>query len=191
MEQGGYTLMTPLFMIGGLLVAILVYIWSLYNGFITLKAQIEEAWSQIDVQLKRRMDLIPNLVASVKGYAKHEKSVFENVTKARSALMKAETPETMAKANDALSGALKSLFAVAENYPQLRANENFLGLQRELSDTEDKVAYARQFYNSTVMDYNVKVKVFPNAIIANMFSFKEQPFFKATEEERKGVKVEF
>ena len=165
--------------------------WSLYNGFVTLKAQIEEEWSQIDVQLKRRIDLIPNLVESVKGYAKHEKSVFENVTKARSALMKADTPETMAKASDTLTGALKSLFAVAENYPQLRANENFLQLQRELSDTEDKVAYARQFYNSTVMDYNVKVRVFPNALIANAFGFKEQPFFKANEEERQGVKVEF
>jgi LemA protein len=183
--------MQSLLIPGLVLTIVLVYVWSLYNGFITLKAQIEEAWSQIDVQLKRRLDLIPNLVSSVKGYAKHEKSVFENVTKARSSLMKAETPESMAKANDALTGALKSLFAVAESYPQLRANENFLQLQRELSDTEDKVAYARQFYNSTVMDYNVKVRVFPNAIIANAFSFKEQPFFKATEEERKGVKVEF
>jgi len=178
-------------LIGGLIVVALLYLWSLYNGFVTLKAQIEEAWSQIDVQLKRRIDLIPNLVESVKGYAKHEKSVFENVTKARSALMKADTPETMAKASDTLTGALKSLFAVAEAYPQLRANENFLQLQRELSDTEDKVAYARQFYNSTVMDYNVKVRVFPNALIANAFGFKEQPFFKATDEEKKGVKVEF
>lgn len=183
--------MTPLLIIIGLVVLILVFVWSLYNGFVTLKAQIEEAWSQIDVQLKRRLDLIPNLVSSVKGYAKHEKSVFENVTKARSSLMKAETPGEMAKANDALTGALKSLFAVAEAYPQLRANENFLQLQKELSDTEDKVAYSRQFYNSTVMDYNVKVRVFPNSIIANAFAFKEQPFFKATEEERKGVKVEF
>ena len=183
--------MTSLLLVGGGIAAIVIYIWTLYNGFITLKAQIEEAWSQIDVQLKRRLDLIPNLVSSVKGYAKHEKSVFENVTKARSSLMKAETPEGMAKANDQLTGALKSLFAVAEAYPQLRANENFLGLQKELSDTEDKVAYARQFYNSTVMDYNVKVRVFPNALVANAFSFKEQPFFKATDEERKGVKVEF
>lgn len=183
--------MPTLFIIGGLGVVVLIYIWSMYNGFVTLKAQIEEAWSQIDVQLKRRTDLIPNLVESVKGYAKHEKSVFENVTKARSALMKAETPEKMAKANDQLSGALKSLFAVAENYPQLRANENFLQLQKELSDTEDKVAYARQFYNSTVMDYNVKVRVFPNSLVANAFSFTAQPFFNATEEEKKAVKVQF
>jgi LemA protein len=183
--------MSVAFIIGGIAVIILFYVWSMYNGFVTLKAQIEEAWSQIDVQLKRRTDLIPNLVESVKGYAKHEKSVFENVTKARSSLMKAETPEKMAKANDQLSGALKSLFAVAENYPQLRANENFLQLQKELSDTEDKVAYARQFYNSTVMDYNVKVRVFPNSLVANSFNFKAQPFFNATEEEKKAVNVQF
>jgi LemA protein len=183
--------MMTFYIIGGVGVLALVFLWSLYNTFVTLKARIEEAWSQIDVQLKRRTDLIPNLVESVKGYAKHEKSVFENVTKARSSLMKAETPGEMAKANDQLSGALKSLFAVAESYPQLRANENFLQLQKELSDTEDKVAYARQFYNSTVMEYNVKIRVFPNALIASAFAFKEQPFFNATEEERKGVKVQF
>jgi LemA protein len=183
--------MSPVLVLGGLVVVVLLYLWSLYNGFVTLKAQFEEAWSQIDVQLKRRIDLIPNIVESVKGYAKHEKSVFENVTKARSALMKADTPSTMAKASDALTGALKSLFAVAENYPQLRANENFLQLQKELSDTEDKIAYARQFYNSTVMDYNVKVRVFPNAIVANAFGFREQPFFKASEGEREAVKVQF
>lgn len=183
--------MQPFMIIGIALVLLIVFIWSLYNGLITMSTQIDEAWSQIDVQLKRRMDLIPNLVASVKGYAKHEKSVFENVTKARAALMKADTPEQMAKANDALSGALKSLFAVAENYPQLRANENFMQLQKELGDTEDKVAYSRQYYNSTVMDYNVKVKVFPNVLLAGAFGFKEKPFFKTDEEERKAVKVEF
>jgi len=183
--------MNALVIIGGLVVIVVGYIWSLYNGFVTLKAQIEEAWSQIDVQLKRRLDLIPNLVSSVKGYAKHEKSVFENVTKARSSLMSADSLEGKAKANDVLTGALGKLIAVAESYPQLRANENFVQLQKELSDTEDKVAYARQFYNSTVMDYNVKVRVFPNSVIANTFSFKEQPFFKATDEERKGIKVEF
>jgi len=183
--------MSPLLLGGGAVVLLILFVWSMYNSLVTLKAQIEEAWSQIDVQLKRRTDLIPNLVESVKGYAKHEKSVFENVTKARSSLMKAETPETMAKANDQLTGALKSLFAVAESYPQLRANENFLQLQKELSDTEDKVAYSRQFYNSNVMDYNVKVRLFPNSIIANAFNFKEQAFFTATDEERKNVKVQF
>jgi LemA protein len=183
--------MQPFLIIGIAVILLIIFIWGLYNSLITMVTQIEEAWSQIDVQLKRRTDLIPNLVASVKGYAKHEKTVFENVTKARSAMMKAESPEQMAKANDQLSGALKSLFAVAESYPQLRANENFLQLQKEIGDTEDKVAYSRQFYNSTVMDYNVKVKVFPNVILAGAFGFKEKPFFKTEEEERKSVKVEF
>ncbi|KKR78925.1 MAG: hypothetical protein UU25_C0027G0007 [Microgenomates group bacterium GW2011_GWB1_40_9] len=141
-----------IFYVLGAVVLIILFIWSLYNSLITMSTQIDEAWSQIDVQLKRRVDLIPNIVASVKGYAKHEKSVFENVTKARSAMMKAETPQAMAKASDGLSSALKSLFAVAENYPQLKANENFVQLQNQLSDTEDKIAYSRQFYNSTVTD---------------------------------------
>jgi len=183
--------MSPILIIGILVVLLVLFVWSLYNGLVTMKTQIDEAWSQIDVQLKRRTDLIPNLVASVKGYAKHEKSVFENVTKARSAMMGATSPQEKAKANDQLSGALKSLFAVAENYPQLKANENFLQLQQELGDTEDKVAYSRQFYNSTVMDYNVKVKVFPNVLLARAFGFIEKPFFKTDEEEKKAVKVEF
>jgi LemA protein len=147
--------------------------------------------SQIDVQLKRRADLIPNLVESVKGYAKHEKGVFEEVTKARSALMKAGSPGEKAAADNMLTGALKSLFAVAENYPNLRATENFQQLQKELSDTEDKVAYARQFYNNVVMEYNTKVAMFPNVILANMFGFKTEEFYEATEEERKKVDVKF
>ena len=175
----------------GILLLIVVYIWSLYNGLITASTQVSEAWSQIDVQLKRRMDLIPNIVESVKGYAKHEKSIFENVTKARSALMSAKSPDESAKANDMLSGALKNLFAVAENYPQLKANENFAQLQQELSDTEDKVAYSRQFYNSIVKDFNIKVKVFPNAIIASLFGFKEKSFFEVAEADRQAVKVQF
>lgn len=170
---------------------VVLYIWSLYNGLVTESTQIDEAWGQIDVQLKRRADLIPNLVESVKGYAKHEKTVFTEVTKARTALMKAETPADSAKANDMLTGALKSLFAVAEAYPQLKANENFVHLQKELSDTEDKVAYSRQFYNTQLMEYNLKVKVFPNTLFANMFGFKEKEFFKADEAERKSVKVNF
>lgn len=182
--------MTLLIIIAGIVLAVL-YIWYLYNGIITNATQIEEAWSQIDVQLKRRSDLIPNIMEAIKGYAKHEKSVFENVTKARSALTKADTPQKLAQANDSLSGALKTLFAVAENYPQLRSNENFLQLQRELSDTEDKVTYARQFYNSTVMDYNVRVRVFPNSLIASTFGFKEKEFFKTADEDRKSVKVKF
>lgn len=181
----------PMFLPIAIIVLLVGYVWWLYNGLVTGSAQIDEAWSQIDVQLKRRTDLIPNLVSTVKGYAKHEKSVFENVTKARSALMGATTPDKLAKANDQLTGALKSLFAVAENYPQLKANENFVQLQKELSDTEDKIAYSRQFYNSTVMDYNVKTRIFPNSLMAGALGFKPKEFFKTEEEERKSVKVEF
>lgn len=183
--------MSPIFIIGIAVVLLVLFIWSLYNGLITMSTQIDEAWSQIDVQLKRRVDLIPNIVSSVKGYAKHEKSVFENVTKARSAMMNAETPQSMAKASDGLSTALKSLFAVAENYPQLKANENFIQLQNQLTDTEDKIAYSRQFYNSTVTDFNVKVRVFPNTVIAGALGFKEKPFFKTEGAEREAVKVQF
>lgn len=180
-----------IFYVLGAVALIILFIWSLYNSLVTMSTQIDEAWSQIDVQLKRRVDLIPNIVTSVKGYAKHEKSVFENVTKARSAMMKAETPQSMAKASDGLSTALKSLFAVAENYPQLKANENFIQLQNQLTDTEDKIAYSRQFYNSTVTDFNVKVRVFPNTILAGALGFKEKPFFKTESAEREAVKVQF
>jgi LemA protein len=183
--------MNIFYVVIGVVVLAVLYIWSLYNGLITGSTQIDEAWGQIDIQLKRRADLIPNLVETVKGYAKHEKSVFAEVTKARSALMGAKTPGDSAKANDMLTGALKSLFAVAEAYPQLKANDGFIQLQKELSDTEDKVAYARQYYNTQLMEYNVKVKVFPNNMLAGTFGFKEKEFFKAEEAERKGVKVKF
>lgn len=177
--------------LGGAILLLVLYVWSLYNGLITMKTQIEEAWSQIDVQLKRRADLIPNIVETVKGYAKHEKGVFTEVTKARSALMGAKSMDSKAEASDMLTGALGKLFAIAENYPQLKANENFMQLQKELSDTEDKVAYSRQYYNSTVMDYNVKIKVFPNTLIAGPLGFGVKEFFGATDEERKSVKVTF
>lgn len=170
---------------------IVVYIWSTYNRLVILKTRIQEALSGIDIQLKRRIDLIPNLVETVKGYAKHEREVFQNVTKARSALMSAKTTEQKAAANDILTGALKSLFAVAEAYPQLRASENFSDLQRQLEDTEDKIAYSRQFYNSNVLDYNARIKVFPNNLLADMFKFSTETFFKAKEEERKKVEVKF
>ena len=183
--------MNPMYILIAIVVLIILYVWSLYNGLVTGSTEVDEAWAQIDVQLKRRTDLIPNLVETVKGYAKHEKSVFENVTKARSALMGAKTPGDSAKANDMLSGALKSLFAVAENYPQLKANENFMELQKELEDTEDKVAYARQFYNTQLMDYNVKVKTFPNVLLAGSFGFTQKQFFKVAEGEEKPVKVNF
>ncbi|MBP6882177.1 MAG: LemA family protein [Candidatus Levybacteria bacterium] len=171
--------------------AVLLYLWLTYNGLVTAKMRIAEALSHIDVQLKRRTDLIPNLIETVKGYAKHEKELLENITKARTSLMKASSTETKAKANNDLTDTLKSLFAVSENYPQLKANENFGKLQDELSDTENKIAASRQFYNSNVLDFNTKIATFPSSIIANLFSFKAAEFFAATEEERKSVKVAF
>ena len=170
---------------------ILVYLWFIYNSLVTARMHVSEAFSQIDVQLKRRTDLIPNLVETVKGYAKHEKDLFEKVTKERASLMSAKSVEEKAKVNNQLTDTLKSLFAVAENYPNLRASENFQKLQDELSDTENKIAYARQFYNSTVMDFNTKLSVFPTMIFGNMLGFKSAEFFAATEEEKKTVKVSF
>lgn len=175
----------------GIGVLLVVYIVGIYNKFVVLKARIQEAFSGIDVQLKRRTDLIPNLVSTVKGYAKHEKGVFENVTKARSGLMNANSIDEKAKANNMLTDALKTLFAVAENYPDLKASTNFQDLQRQLEDTEDKIAYSRQFYNSNVLAYNTSIKTFPGSIFANMFGFKPTEFFAATEEEKKEVKVKF
>ena len=183
--------MNPLFIIIIIAGIAIFYFWMLYNILITAKVRIQEALSHIDVQLKRRTDLIPNLLETVKGYAKHEKELLENITKARTSLMSAKTTHDKAEANNMLSDTLKSLFAVAENYPDLKANQNFGKLQDELSDTENKIAYSRQFYNSNVMDYNTKVAVFPNSIIANMFGFKAAEFFEAQEEERKPVKVSF
>lgn len=174
-----------------LAVLFVLYLVGTYNGFIVLRTRIKEAFSGIDVQLKRRSDLIPNLVETVKGYAKHEKSVFENVTKARSALIKAESPREKAEANNQLTQTLKTLFAVAEAYPQLQASGNFKDLQRQLEDTEDKIAYSRQFYNSNVLEYNTKVQVFPSNLIASIFAFKGEEFFEAGEEERKKVEVKF
>lgn len=183
--------MNTTYILLGAAILLAVYVIGTYNGFVVLVARLKEALSGIDVQLKRRADLIPNLVETVKGYAKHEKSVFENVTKARSALVKADSLADKAKADNMLSSALKSVFAVAEAYPQLQASSNFQDLQRQLEDTEDKVAYSRQFYNSNALDLNTKVKTFPTNVIANVFSFKEVEFFQATNEERKSVKVNF
>jgi LemA protein len=175
----------------GVAVFLVLFLIGTYNTLVVLKTRIKEALSGIDVQLKRRSDLIPNLVETVKGYAKHEKEVFENVTKARSSLMSAGSLSEKAAADNQLSGALKSLFAVAEAYPELKANTNFQDLQRQLEDTEDKVSYSRQFYNSNVLELNTKVQVFPSNLVATMFGFKEEPFFEATEEERKKVDVKF
>ena len=183
--------MNLLWIVLGVIALVVVYFWSLYNGLVSLKTQIDEAWSQIDIQLKRRADLIPNLVETVKGYAKHEKTVFSDVTKARSALMGARSLDKKAEANDMLTAALGKLIAVAEAYPQLKANENFTQLQKELSDTEDKVAYSRQYYNSVVNDYNIRIKTFPNTLFNEMLGFSEKDFFAANEAERKAVKVAF
>lgn len=172
-------------------VAVIAFIWFLYNSIIVAKLRVNEALSQIDVQLKRRTDLIPNLVEAVKGYAKHEKQLFEDVTKERASLVSAKSVEEKAKANNQLTETFKSIFAVAEAYPALRASENFMQLQEEVSDTENKIAYSRQFYNSNVLDYNTKLVIFPNVLIAGMLGFKPAEFFAATEEEKKAVKVSF
>ena len=170
---------------------ILVFIWVMYNSLVTARMRIAEALSQIDVQLKRRTDLIPNLVETVKGYAAHEKGVLENVTKARSSLMSAGSTQEKAAANNMLSDSLKSLFAVAESYPDLKASQNFSELQEELSDTENKIAYSRQFLNTNVLDYNTKLQVFPNSLIASMFHFVPAEFFAADDADKKPVKVQF
>lgn len=187
--------MTILYIVIGAIVLIGLWLIGVYNGLIGNRNQVDEAWSDISVQLKRRYDLIPNLVETVKGYAKHEKSAFENVTKARSAAMGAKSPEAKGKAEGELSGVLKTLFAVAEAYPDLKANENFKQLQDELSDTENKIQAARRFYNGTVCDFNIKVQVFPTSVFAQMLGFITRPFFELEEEEaeavKKAVKVDF
>ena len=168
-----------------------LFLLGTYNGLIRGRVRCREAWSGIDVQLKRRASLIPNLVETVKGYAAHERTVLENVTRARAMLEQAGGAAQAAQADNMLTGALRSLFAVAENYPQLKANENFLQLQGELSDLEEKIAFARQFYNRNVMDFNTRIQVFPNVIIANMFNFHEFEFFEAEETAREDVQVSF
>ncbi len=178
--------------IGLIVVVGIVVTIAIYNSLITTLKQVENAWAQIDVQLKRRADLIPNLVETVKGYAKFEKGVLEGVTEARAAMMSAKSPKESAKADNMLSGALKSLFAVAEAYPTLKASENFKALQEELSSTENKVAFARQFYNDMVMKWNTMIAVFPNNVFAGMFGMnKDKEFFEASEGEKKAVKVDF
>ncbi|MEM3408003.1 MAG: LemA family protein [Candidatus Micrarchaeia archaeon] len=178
-------------LIFGLIVLIVIIAVLIYNNLIVLRNNVENAWAQIDVQLKRRADLIPNLVNTVKGYMKHERETLENITKARAALMSAKTPREAAQADNMLSSALKSLFAVAENYPNLRASENFLRLQEDLSDTENKVAYSRQLYNDNVLLYNRTIQTIPNNIIARIFGFKEKEYFKAEEEAKKAPEVKF
>jgi len=177
-----------------LIVAAVFGLWlaGVYNMFVRLRNRVREAWSDIDVQLKRRYDLIPNLVETVKGYAAHEREVLENVVKARSAAMGAQSVQEHSQAENMLSGALKSLFALSEAYPQLRASENFAKLQDELTDTENKIQAARRFYNTNVLDMNTKVEQVPSNIVAGWFSFKKEAFFELENEgEREPVKVGF
>jgi LemA protein len=177
--------------VGVILVLVVLVLILSYNGLVRLRNRIDNAWSQIDVQLKRRYDLIPNLVETVKGYAAHEKSVFEQVTQARANAINAQGPQQQAEAENVLSGALKSLFAVAEAYPDLKANQNFLSLQEELTSTEDRVAYARQFYNDSVLSYNNKLQTFPRNVIAGMFHFEKREYFEGEPEATGPVRVQF
>src|SRR6201994_4999840 len=174
------------------IVAIVVFtLIALYNGLVQLRVRADSAWSDIDVQLKRRHDLIPNLVETVKGYAAHEKGTFENIAKFRSQAMQASTPEDKAVAENQLTGALKSLFAVAENYPELKASEEFTQLQGSLSQTEDSIQNARRYYNAVVRDLNTKIQSFPTNILAGMFGFTARQFFETTEADREPVAVKF
>ncbi|HUD03351.1 MAG TPA: LemA family protein [Patescibacteria group bacterium] len=169
--------MVVVWIIVAIIVLIALYVIVAYNGLVRLKVRVDEAWSDITVQLKRRYDLIPNLVNAVKGYAAHEKGVFEKVTEARANALNAQGPAEAAKAEDALSGTLKSLFAVAEAYPDLKASQNFQQLQAELIDTEDKIQASRRFYNGSARDLNIKMQVFPNSLFAKMLGFKQREFF--------------
>ncbi len=183
--------MTILYIVIGVVVLIILWAIVVFNGFVRLKHRVNEAWSDIDVQLKRRHNLIPNLIETVKGYAKHEKGLFEKVTEARAGAVSAKGVEEKGKAENMLTNTLKTLFAVAENYPDLKANANFLELQRELSDTENKIQAARRFYNGNVRDINIKVEHFPSRIVAGMFSFKKRDFFEIEEGEKAVPKVKF
>lgn len=170
--------MTAVWIIVAIIVIVALFLWVTYNGLVKLKIRVDEAWSDITVQLKRRLDLIPNLVNSVKGYAAHESGVFEKVTEARANALNAHGVKETAEAENQFEGALKSLFAVAESYPDLKANQNFLQLQQELVDTEDKIQAARRFYNGGVRDLNTKIQIFPNNIFAGMLGFKQREFFE-------------
>lgn len=184
--------MTLLYAILGVLAVLVLALIGVYNVLISRRNRIEEAWSDVEVQMKRRFDLIPNVVETVKGYVVHEKGVLENVTKARTQAMGAKTPQEHAQAENMLANTLKTLFAVAENYPDLKANANFLDLQRELADTENKIQAARRFYNTNVRDYNIAIQSFPTNLIAGMLGFARKEFFDLEEEAaREPVKVKF
>ncbi|MDD4352341.1 MAG: LemA family protein [Candidatus Gracilibacteria bacterium] len=183
----------PTIILMGILALLVLVVVFMYNRLVTRRVRCNEAWSDIDTQLKRRYDLIPNLVEAVKGYAAHEKEVFTKVTEARAAAMQNQgSPAEQAKTENVLAGALKSLFAVSENYPDLKANQNFLQLQEELTDTENKIQAARRFYNTQTRDYNTVIETFPSKLIANMFKFEKRTFFELEDEkEREAVQVKF
>lgn len=187
--------MTTTYIIIGIIVILVILVIALYNGLVTLNNRVKEAWSDINVQLKRRYDLIPNLIETVKGYAKHEKDVFTEVTKARTNAMQATGLKEKGKAENQLSETLKSIFAVAENYPDLKASTNFLSLQDELTDTENKIEAARRFYNGNVRDFNTKLQTFPTNIFGKQLGFKDQPFFEMdaaeAEKAKDAPKVDF
>lgn len=185
--------MTALWIVIGIIVVIGIFIWVTYNSLVRLKVRVDEAWSDITVQLKRRLDLIPNLVNTVKGYAAHESGVFEQVTEARANALNAQGVKETAAAENQFQGALKSLFAVAEAYPDLKANQNFIQLQNELVDTEDKIQASRRFYNSGVRDLNTKIQVFPNTLFAHMLGFTPREFFEVEDQAavEKPVEVQF
>lgn len=179
--------MIALWIIIGVVVLIALFVWATYNGLVTLRVRVDEAWSDINVQLKRRLDLIPNLVETVKGYAKHEKGVFEAVTEARANVMSAKGVKEIAAAENQFEATLKSLFAVAEAYPDLKASQNFVELQQELVDTEDKIQASRRFYNSGVRDLNTRIQTFPANAVAGMFGFKNREFFDVDDSEREAA----
>lgn len=183
--------MTLLYVILGVLAIVVFWLIGVYNGLVKLKNRTDEAFSDVDVQLKRRYDLIPNLMETVKGYMTHERETMEKVTQARTAAMNAGSLQDKAKAENMLSDTLKSLFAVAENYPDLKAGQNFLQLQDELADTENKIQAARRFYNANVRDFNTKIQTFPNNMAAGMLKFKKYDFFEAEEKEKENVQVKF
>ncbi|MFD1714343.1 LemA family protein [Amnibacterium flavum] len=174
-------ILIPILIVVALVVIVGIYLWATYNSLVTLGVRVDEAWSDITVQLKRRADLIPNLIESVKGYATHERGVFEAVTEARAETISASTPAQASVAEDHMQTALKSIFAVAEAYPQLQASQNFLQLQSELVDTEDKIQASRRFYNGGVRELNTKIKVFPNNLFARRLGFSEREFFEVSE----------
>jgi len=175
----------------GVVVLLVIFVVAAYNGLVRLRNRIDNAWAQIDVQLRRRYDLIPNLVETVKGYAAHERQTFEEVTKARANAMNAQGPADQAQAENVITGALKSLFAVAEAYPELKANQNFLALQEELTATEGRIAYARQFYNDEVLKLNTRIQSFPTNVLANSLGFRAREYFEADDTSRGPVSVQF